>query len=204
MNFLPINNQTTSKELQVFQKPLLYRPGNPFNYIFDAGQGKVFAGPKELNNVVADSKDSLSIIPIGVDFVEGQLFGIEDKDKWICFYFLNASGMVCSIYFHGYSVERFSKIMDLVYYLKTPLLGSVLKISIEKETNKEGKEFYIASFMIEEATHRDAVLTIAHETSIFNEGLLRNRSAIITNSLGTDVPPALKAPEYKESTKEQA
>lgn len=82
-----------------------YRPGYPRSYRFDASRGVINVNG-EIN--ITKKGEALSFIPIGYRLFKDDILGYGLK-KWAEFFFVNEGGQLCSLLFHGYSVENLER-----------------------------------------------------------------------------------------------
>ena len=132
-------NQETG-ELQI-----KYRPGFPRHYRFDASRGLISLS--DMN--ITKKAEPLSFIPISYRIFQDDILGYGLK-KWAEFFFINQLGHVCSLLFHGYSVENLEKGTHDLYYDEVNLSEVILTVTPIEKTKKEGEgkgsKYFIAEF----------------------------------------------------------
>ncbi len=122
-----------------------YRPGFPRNYRFDASKG-LFS----LNEMTITQKaEPLSFIPFSYRVFRDDILGYGLK-KWVEFFFVNQLGHVCSLLFHGYSVENLERKTNELFYDEVNLSEVILTVTPIEKTKKEGEgkgsKYFIAEF----------------------------------------------------------
>ena len=123
-----------------------YRPGYPRSYRFDASKGNF-----NLNGEMTLTKkgEALSFIPIAYRLFRDEILGY-GKKSWAEFFFANEEGHLCSLLFHGYSVENLSKKTNDLFYDNVNLSQVILTATpVEKvKSSGEGKgnKYFIAEF----------------------------------------------------------
>ncbi len=132
-------NQETG-ELQI-----KYRPGFPRHYRFDASRGLISLS--DMN--ITKKAEPISFIPISYRIFQDDILGYGLK-KWAEFFFINQLGHVCSLLFHGYSVENLEKGTHDLYYDEVNLSEVILTVTPIEKTKKEGEgkgsKYFIAEF----------------------------------------------------------
>lgn len=122
-----------------------YRPGFPRHYRFDASRG-LFS----LSEMTITKKaEPLSFIPISYRIFKDDILGYGLK-KWVEFFFINQLGHVCSLLFHGYSVENLERCTHDLFYDEVNLSEVILTVTPIEKTKKEGEgkgsKYFIAEF----------------------------------------------------------
>lgn len=126
----------------------MYRTGSPRVYRFDAGSGVLNLNGKQ--NLTSPG-DTFKIKPIGARIFEAELFA-QDRKMWAEIFFINTSNQVCSVLFHGFSVENLGRLEDELYYEGVAFDQVILTVKLEQHTNKAANsKYYIAEFSIEKA-----------------------------------------------------
>lgn len=119
-----------------------YLPGHPRQIRFDAKAG-VFniGGEKVLGK-------SISVIPMALRIFSDNILNMGRK-IWAELFFIDESGAVCAVLFHGYSVENLQKLNASLFYDDLKLTDVVLTVTAEKkQTVKDDKPatYFIAEF----------------------------------------------------------
>ena len=123
-----------------------YRPGFPRRYRFDASRG-VFG----VNGDATISKRgaSISFIPISYRVFKDDILGYGLK-KWIEFFFVNQAGHLCSLLFHGFSVENLQRKTNDLFYDEVNLSQVILTATpiekVKQEGEGKGNKYFIAEF----------------------------------------------------------
>ena len=144
-SLLPTTN-TNFVNPETGELTIKYRPGYPRSYRFDASKGQY-----NLNGEITLTKkgESISFIPIAHRLFRDDILGYGLK-AWAEFFFLNEEGHLCSLLFHGYSVENLSKKTNELFYDSVNLSQVILTATpVEKvKSSGEGKgnKYFIAEF----------------------------------------------------------
>jgi len=123
-----------------------YRPGYPRSYRFDASRGSF-----NVNGETSLTKkgEALSFIPIGYRLFKDDILGYGLK-KWAEFFFVNEDNHLCSLLFHGYSVENLERRTNDLFYDSVNLSQVIITATpVEKvKSSGEGKgnKYFIAEF----------------------------------------------------------
>jgi hypothetical protein len=131
-----------------------YREGFPRHYRFDASRGLFSLSEKN----ITQKGESLSFIPISYRIFQDDILGYGLK-KWVEFFFLNQLGHVCSLLFHGYSVENLEKGTLDLFYDEVNLSEVILTVTPIEKTKKDGEgkgsKYYIAEFTYQVLPNED-------------------------------------------------
>ena len=139
-NFLPA---TEVASIQAFPE-IQYLPGAPRAYRFDAKAGRFnFRGETQLTN----RGEAFAFIPIAYRFFAGEVLGYDHRN-WVEFYFINQLGQVCSLLFHGYSVDNLRPTFADMHYDRIDFTQVKLTVLPEQRTNQHGS-YFLASFSYE-------------------------------------------------------
>lgn len=123
---------------------LRYLAGFPRNYRFDAKNGKL----RFKNQVDITTKgQSFSFIPIAFRIFSDEILNFPLR-RWAEMLFINGSGQVCAVLFHGFSVDRLQSMLGDLYYEEVSLCELVLTVTPEPRSNEHGN-YYVASFSYE-------------------------------------------------------
>ena len=104
-NSLLPSTRTNFVDPETGELKIRYRPGYPRSYRFDASRG-LFSINGE--TPITKKAEPLTFIPIGYRLFKDDILGYGLK-KWAEFFFLNEEGHLCSLLFHGYSVENLER-----------------------------------------------------------------------------------------------
>lgn len=122
-----------------------YRSGFPRNYRFDASRGIFILG----ENPISQKGEPLTFIPISYRLFRDDILGYGLK-KWAEFFFINLAGHVCSLLFHGYSVENLERKTTDLFYDDVNLTEVILTVTpiekIKKSGEGKGSKYFIAEF----------------------------------------------------------
>jgi hypothetical protein len=119
-----------------------YLPGHPKQIRADLKAG-VFNvnGDKVLGKTI-------SFIPMALRIFADNILNMGRK-VWAELYFVDETGAVCAVLFHGYSVENLQKLNAGLFYDDLKLTDVLLTVTpIKKQTEKDGKPatYFIAEF----------------------------------------------------------
>ncbi|PHN01888.1 hypothetical protein [Flavilitoribacter nigricans] len=121
-----------------------YLPGFPRKYRFDAKNGKLnFNGETD----ITPKGQAFTIIPLAHRIFTDEILGYSRR-KWAEMFFVNQAGHVCSLLFHGYSVDQLQVILGDLYYEDAGLTDIRLTVHPEPRSNDFGN-YYVASFGFE-------------------------------------------------------
>ena len=146
-----------------------YRPGYPRSYRFDASRGSF-----NVNGETRLTKkgEPLSFIPIGYRLFKDDILGYGLK-KWAEFFFINEASQLCSLLFHGYSVENLDRRTNDLFYDSVNLSQVILTATpVEKvKSSGEGKgnKYFIAefSYKVLDEKQQDEVKLIGESLNIW-------------------------------------
>lgn len=120
---------------------LRYLPGYPRSYRFDAKKGIL----RFKNEVDLTSKgQSFSFIPLAFRIFSDEILNFPMR-RWAEMLFVNQSGQICAVLFHGYSVDRLQSMLGELYYEEVSLCELVLTVTPMPRSNEHGT-YYVASF----------------------------------------------------------
>lgn len=121
-----------------------YLPGFPRKYRFDAKNGKLnFNGETD----ITQKGQAFTIIPLAHRIFTDEILGYSRR-KWAELFFVNQAGHLCSLLFHGYSVDQLQVILGDLYYEDAGLTDIQLTVHPEPRSNDFGN-YYVASFGFE-------------------------------------------------------
>ena len=137
--------ETSFANAETGELQIKYRPGFPRHYRFDASKG--LFSLSEMN--ITKKSEPLSLIPISYRLFQDDILGYGLK-KWAEFFFINQLGHVCSLLFHGYSVENLERCTSDLFYDEVNLSEVILTVMPIEKTKKEGEgkgnKYFIADF----------------------------------------------------------
>ena len=165
---------------------LKYRIGHPRSYKFDASRG-VF-GIVNGDNLTKKG-ESFSFVPLAYRIFKDDIFNYGMK-TWAEFFFVNEGNQLCSILFHGYSVESLNNITTDLYYDDVNLCEVVLTATpIERINKVEDAKYYIAdfSYKVLDKDSRNAI-------SVIGEGMEIYREATVTGKLEMELSENYHSP----------
>jgi len=132
-----------------------YLNGKPRQYRFDASKG-IFSLKDQ--TTLTKPGESITIIPLAYRIFRDQILGFENVMQWFEVYFLNDALQICSMLFHGYSVEELlENVFKELFYEDLQLTDVRLTITPQMKVSKsaEGQKYYIASFAQKALTDRE-------------------------------------------------
>ncbi len=145
-NSLLPSTRTNFVDPETGELKIRYRPGYPRSYRFDASRG-LFSINGE--TPITKKAEPLTFIPIGYRLFKDDILGYGLK-KWAEFFFLNEEGHLCSLLFHGYSVENLERTtLDLFYdsvNLSQVILTAKPVEKIKQSGEGKGNKYFIAEF----------------------------------------------------------
>lgn len=172
-----------------------YLPGHPRQIRFDAKAG-VFniGGDKVIGK-------SISIIPMALRIFSDNILNMGRK-IWAELFFVDDSGAVCAVLFHGYSVENLQKLNASLFYDDLKLTDVVLTVSAEKkQTIKNDKPaiYFIAEFNYDAANAEEVAARqqFAADFDIY-------RDETVTGAADLRISENYRLPEGYEPTRPQA
>lgn len=172
-----------------------YLPGHPRQIRFDAKAG-VFniGGDKVIGK-------SISIIPMALRIFSDNILNMGRK-IWAELFFVDESGAVCAVLFHGYSVENLQKLNASLFYDDLKLTDVVLTVTAEKkQTVKDDKP---ATYFIAEFSYTPADPAQVEARRQFAQDFDIYREEIVTGLADTRVVEGYRLPENFEPTRPQA
>ncbi|TDN39275.1 hypothetical protein E4631_15610 [Hymenobacter sp. UV11] len=119
-----------------------YLPGHPRQIRAD-----LKAGVFNLNGQEVLGK-SLTFIPVALRIFSDNILSMGRK-VWAELFFIDKTGAVCAVLFHGYSVENLQKLNASLFYDDLSLTDVELTVTpVKKQTEKDGKPatYFIAEF----------------------------------------------------------
>lgn len=138
--------QTLDTESGEIMAKYLYIEGNPKQYRFDAKEG-VFSVHYDENNIEKVGS-SLSFQPIAWRIFSDDILGLGLK-TWAELFFIDETGCVSEVLFHGYSVANLERLIQPLYYNRVKLNEVVLTVNADKKENTKITPkgvYFIASF----------------------------------------------------------
>jgi len=170
-----------------------YLPGHPRQIRFDAKAGKFnVGGDKELGK-------SLSFIPVALRIFSDNILNMGRK-IWAELFFVDESGAVCAVLFHGYSVENLQKLNASLFYDDLKLTDVLLTITASKKENKTvGGFYFIAEFMY---TPADPAEVQARQEFAADHDLYREET--ITGAADTRIVQGYRLPAGYEPPRQPA
>ncbi|RTQ52294.1 hypothetical protein EJV47_04535 [Hymenobacter gummosus] len=124
-----------------------YLPGHPRQIRADLKAGVFNVGGEKVLG------KTLSFIPVALRIFRDNILNMGPK-VWAELFFVDESGVVCAVLFHGYSVENLQKLNAALFYDELQLTDVVLTCTPQKkQTEKDGKPatYYIVEFSYQPA-----------------------------------------------------
>ena len=93
-------------------RDILYLPGYPLQYRFDASSGNFNIGGEK---PITKKGEPLTIQVCAYRIFRDSIIGFPMK-RWTEFFFLSEKHAVCNLLVHGYSVDNLMRIIQAMYY----------------------------------------------------------------------------------------
>lgn len=184
---------TTTAQAQAIEK-LLYREGAPRNYRFDASTGRVNVNGEEQ---ITKPGGEFSFIPVALRIFKDSLFN-RARTTWAELFFLNQSGVMCSILAHGFTVENLVSMEKELMYDKLIVTECILTLKPESKTKKDdpASKYYIGTWASAPATREalDALQTLISGERIYRDDTIRPTACEVLG-IGNFIPPMLSEGE---------
>lgn len=171
--------ETNFTDSETGELQIKYRPGFPRNYRFDASRG-LFG----LNEMAITKKgEPLSFMAISYRIFQDDILGYGLK-KWVEFFFINQLGHVCSLLFHGYSVENLERCTQDLFYDEVNLSEVILTVTPIEKTKKEGEgkgsKYFIAEFSYQVLTNepRNEIKWLGEALNVWRTDTLTRNSTM--------------------------
>jgi len=178
-NLLLPSLKTSFTDSDTGELQIKYRPGFPRNYRFDASRGLFGLGEM----IITKKGEPLSFIPTSYRIFQDDILGFGLK-KWVEFFFINQLGHVCSLLFHGYSVENLERCTHDLYYDEVNLSEVILTVTPIEKTKKEGEgkgsKYFIAEFSYQVLTNvqRNEIKLLGEATKVWRADTLTGNSTM--------------------------
>ena len=171
--------ETNFTDSETGELQIKYRLGFPRNYRFDASRG-LFG----LNEMAITKKgEPLSFMAISYRIFQDDILGYGLK-KWVEFFFINQLGHVCSLLFHGYSVENLERCTQDLFYDEVNLSEVILTVTPIEKTKKEGEgkgsKYFIAEFSYQVLTNeqRNEIKWLGEALNVWRTDTLTRNSTM--------------------------
>jgi hypothetical protein len=171
-----------------------YLPGHPRQIRAD-----LKAGVFNLNGQEVLGK-SLTFIPVALRIFSDNILSMGRK-VWAELFFIDKSGAVCAVLFHGYSVENLQKLNASLFYDDLKLTDVELTVTpVKKQTEKDGKPatYFIAEFSYQPADPAEvqARQEFAEDFDLYREETLTGMADMrLVN--GYRIPEGYQFPEQR-------
>lgn len=128
-----------------------YLEGKPRGYRAD-----MKAGSFNIEGITPLGK-SLTVQAVAWHFFTGKILGGSAAKDWAELFFFDKANNLCSLLFHGYTVENLMKLEGELYYSDRSLADVLLTVSFEQKTQSggDGAKYYIGVFSQEPATDKE-------------------------------------------------
>ena len=156
-----------------------YRPGFPRHYRFDASRGLFSLS----DMTITKKSEPLTFIPLSYRIFKDDILGYGLK-KWAEFFFINQAGHLCSLLFHGYSVENLERCTHDLFYDEVNLSEVALTATPIEKTKKKGEgkgsKYFIAEFNYKVLSNdqRIEIKLLGESLNVWREDTLTGNSAI--------------------------
>lgn len=160
----------------------LYIEGQPKQYRFDAKEG-AFSIHYDENNVEKVGP-SLSFQPLAWRIFTDDILG-QNLKTWAELFFIDQTGCVSQVLFHGYSVANLERLIQPLYYNRVKLNEVVLTVTAQRKENTKIQPkgvYFIASF-----TYKPADKAQTEELADFVETVRLYRRDTLTEKAQTQV-----------------
>lgn len=171
-----------------------YLPGHPRQIRAD-----LKAGVFNLNGQEVLGK-TLTFIPVALRIFSDNILSMGRK-VWAELFFIDKTGAVCAVLFHGYSVENLQKLNASLFYDDLKLTDVELTVTpVKKQTEKEGKPatYFIAEFSYKAADPAEvqARQEFAEDFDLYREETLTGMADMrLVN--GYRIPEGYQFPEQR-------
>ncbi len=173
-----------------------YLPGHPRQIRAD-----LKAGVFNLNGQEVLGK-TLTFIPVALRVFSDNILNMGRK-VWAELFFIDKTGAVCAVLFHGYSVENLQKLNASLFYDDLNLTEVELTVTpIKKQTEKDGKP---ATYFIAEFSYKPADPAEVQARQEFAEDFDLYREETLTGTeerritAGYRTPEGYQLPEQREA-----
>jgi hypothetical protein len=171
-----------------------YLPGHPRQIRAD-----LKAGVFNLNGQEVLGK-TLTFIPVALRIFSDNILSMGRK-VWAELFFIDKSGAVCAVLFHGYSVENLQKLNASLFYDDLKLTDVELTVTpVKKQTEKEGKPatYFIAEFSYKPADPAEvqARQEFAEDFDLYREETLTGMAEVRLLN-GYRIPEGYQFPEQR-------
>ncbi|MGI4738065.1 MAG: hypothetical protein ACRYG7_23085 [Janthinobacterium lividum] len=172
-----------------------YLPGHPRPIRAD-----LKAGVFNLNGQEVLGK-SLTFIPVALRVFSDDILGMGRK-VWAELFFIDKSGAVCAVLFHGYSVENLQKLNASLFYDDLQLTDVELTVTpVQKQTQKHGPP---ATYFIAEFSYQLADPAEVRARQEFAEDFDLYREATLTGMADMRLVNGYRIPEGYQFPAQQA
>ena len=171
-----------------------YLPGHPRQIRAD-----LKAGVFNLNGQEVLGK-TLTFIPVALRVFSDNILNMGRK-VWAELFFIDKTGAVCAVLFHGYSVENLQKLNASLFYDDLNLTDVELTVTpLKKQTEKDGKPatYFIADFSYKPADPAEAQARqeFAEDFDLYREDTLTGMADVrLVN--GYRIPEGYQLPEQR-------
>lgn len=171
-----------------------YLPGHPRQIRAD-----LKAGVFNLNGQEVLGK-SLTFIPVALRIFSDNILSMGRK-VWAELFFIDKTGAVCAVLFHGYSVENLQKLNASLFYDDLKLTDVELTCTpVKKETEKDGKKatYFICDFSYKPADPAEvqARQEFAEDFDLYREETLTGMAEVRLLN-GYRIPEGYQFPEQR-------
>ncbi len=172
-----------------------YLPGHPRQIRAD-----LKAGVFNLNGQEVLGK-TLTFIPVALRVFSDNILSMGRK-VWAELFFIDKTGAVCAVLFHGYSVENLQKLNAGLFYDDLNLTEVELTVTpIKKQTEKDGKP---ATYFIAEFSYTAADPAEVQARQEFAEDFDLYREETLTGMADTRILQGYRIPEGYQFSEQRA
>jgi hypothetical protein len=171
-----------------------YLPGHPRQIRADLKAGVFNLGGGDVIG------KTLTFIPVALRVFSDNILNMGRK-VWAELFFIDKTGAVCAVLFHGYSVENLQKLNASLFYDDLKLTDVELTCTpVKKETEKEGKKatYFIAEFSYKPADPAEvqARQEFAEDFDLYREETLTGMAEVRLLN-GYRIPEGYQFPEQR-------
>lgn len=181
--------QTNFLDKETGELKIKYRPGYPRNYRFNASRGVFSLNPE---TDITSKGEALVFVPVSYRLFRDDILGFGLK-KWVEFFFVNKAGHLCSLLFHGFSVDNLERCTNDLFYDGVNLSQVVLTAKpvekVKAEGEGKGSKYFVAEFSYKVLDTERQI-----EVNLLSEGVNIWRADTLTGDATVELSVNYKAP----------
>ncbi|MBD2768460.1 hypothetical protein IC235_11220 [Hymenobacter sp. BT664] len=172
-----------------------YLPGHPRQIRADLKAGVFNVNGQEVLG------KTLTFIPVALRIFSDNILNMGRK-VWAELFFIDKSGAVCAVLFHGYSVENLQKLNASLFYDDLNLTDVELTVTpVKKQTEKDGKP---ATYFIAEFSYKPADPAEVRARQEFAEDFDLYREETLTGMADMRIVQGYRIPEGYQFPEQRA